>query len=426
MFGMGKSKLKKAIEYGIAEGNLDDKIDELGDVSVKSVDDAEAVCWGLEQLGKEAPTELSKSVHALARLLEDADNDNLDVIELLRERGLPQLFRLYDRIALVDDFAATDCLMSLLRIYALFNTEFGTAKIIEAARKPLNPDGYMWSLVLGLFSDGHSHRKQLFEALANPLPHGFIAVALLDSANKAAIADEDFVHPFDSPEGADRLRSWLRDVDPESYSYAHSAAAALPFISEPVRSELSQLAMDHPDAGVSIEAAWSAAKLGQQRGIAQLARYACDVKTSIMACHYLTELKREDAIPAEAQDPEFQARAEMVSWLAHPNEFGEPPDAIEKYDSRELYWPPTNDRRRVWLFKYRYAPNERRKKEDVGLGMVGSKTFALFSENSADLSPIDAYALHCCWELEVNKDPRAPKKQSVAEGRKLLAEHNSL
>jgi len=52
---------------------------------------------GLEQLGKETPTELSKSVHALARLLEQADYDQPEIIEVLSERGLPQLFRLYDR-----------------------------------------------------------------------------------------------------------------------------------------------------------------------------------------------------------------------------------------------------------------------------------------------------------------------------------------
>jgi hypothetical protein len=52
--------------------------------------------------------------------------------------------------------------------------------------------------------------------------------------------------------------------------------------------------------------------------------------------------------------------------------------------------------------------------------MYGSVTFALFGESTVDLSAEDAYALHCCWELEVNGDPRAPKKRSVRAGRKLL------
>jgi len=54
--------------------------------------------------------------------------------------------------------------MFLLMIYALFDFEIGIAKIIEAARKPLKPDDYMWSAVLGIFTEGHSHREQLYQA----------------------------------------------------------------------------------------------------------------------------------------------------------------------------------------------------------------------------------------------------------------------
>jgi len=36
------------------------------------------------------------------------------------------------------------------------------------------------------------------------------------------------------------------------------------------------------------------------------------------------------------------------------------------------------------------------------------------------MPPEDIYALHCCWELQQNGDPRAPEELSVAAGRKLL------
>ena len=52
--------------------------------------------------------------------------------------------------------------------------------------------------------------------------------------------------------------------------------------------------------------------------------------------------------------------------------------------------------------------------------MVGSITFALVGETTPDMTPEDAYGVHCCWELEVNDDPRAPKKRSAKAGRKLL------
>ncbi len=114
----------------------------------------------------------------------------------------------------------------------------------------------------------------------------------------------------------------------------------------------------------------------------------------------------------------------MCNWLAHPNEFSRPPDGIELFDRRTLYWPPTNDARTVWLFKYRYEPTGD-EKEDVGLGMVGgSTTFALFGDTNPDMKPLDAYALHCCFELDFNADKRAPKKRSIAAGLKLLRKHN--
>src|SRR5690606_38201289 len=142
-------------------------------------------------------------------------------------------------------------------------------------------------------------------------------------------------------------RGWLRDTDPEYFSYAHSATAALPFIGNPPRDELLQLAMDHPDLGVSLEAAWASAKVGMERGIRQLSRYARNINSAATAIQLLTELGREDAIPPEALDADFQAMAEMVQWLSHPNEFGEPPAKIALYDTREIFWPPTNDRRQV-------------------------------------------------------------------------------
>jgi hypothetical protein len=52
--------------------------------------------------------------------------------------------------------------------------------------------------------------------------------------------------------------------------------------------------------------------------------------------------------------------------------------------------------------------------------MVGSTTFALAGDPTADLSAEDAYALYCCWELQANGDARAPAERSVAAGRKLL------
>jgi hypothetical protein len=344
---------------------------------------------------------------------------------MLQEHGISHLIRLYDQISLHDGSETKRELLHWLRIFAMCPTEDGTQRVIAAARKPLARDDRWWLSILDQFANsGHPYQSMVFKALSNPLPPSFIGLAFLSCANEVALKEDITSHPFDCPEGVEKLRGWLRDLDPKHLSWGTTATTALPFISEPARSELLQLAMDHPYSNVSLEAAWAAAKVGQERGITLLARYALDVNTSAHALAYLRELNREDAVPAAARDPDFRAMADMVSWLNHPCEYDAVPDAIEQYDTRELFWPPTNDRRRVWLFKYSYEAAGRSKRRVVGLGMVGSVTLSLDGETKADLAPLDAYAIHCCWELDKNDDPRAPKKRSIAAGRELLAKYN--
>ena len=169
-----------------------------------------------------------------------------------------------------------------------------------------------------------------------------------------------------------------------------------------------------------MEAAWASAYRGGEAGLKFLARQAADPRFAKTAQQYLEELGRTDVIPEAASEPDFQAMAEMSNWLAHPNECGSPPSDIELYDTRKLFWPPTEDTRQLWLFRYRYAARNEDGSDDTGIGMVGSVTFALFGEATADLCPEDVYGLHCCWELERNEDPRAPKKRTAKAGRKLL------
>jgi hypothetical protein len=175
---------------------------------------------------------------------------------------------------------------------------------------------------------------------------------------------------------------------------------------------------------VEIEAGWAAAKNHEANGVAVLARWCGDARYSKLAIGYLEELNRLDAVPEKAREPAFAAMAEMCYWLADPDEMGSAPDAIEQVDTRELFWPPTKDRRPVYLFRYRYDSKDPNVPSASGLGMVGSVTFALFGEDLPTLKPAEAYALHCCWELQRNQDPQAPQERSVESGLKLLAPQN--
>ena len=84
-FLFGKSRLRRAIEQGLAKGTLDDELRELGDVNLKSKADAEAVCWGLQQLVKGRTTELGRKAYALAQLFQQIEDEECDAVQVLHE-----------------------------------------------------------------------------------------------------------------------------------------------------------------------------------------------------------------------------------------------------------------------------------------------------------------------------------------------------
>lgn len=341
-----------------------------------------------------------------------------DATRALRARGVPELERLFDA-ALVVAGADAHPLLMCCKMFALYARAEAVPRIAAAVRA--FPDEYMWEVVFGLFGEEqHPHSVALADALRDPLPTDFAAVAYLDLCNTLARADRLKKHPFDTAAGREKLEAWLADSDPDHFSYAVSAAAALPFVGTKARDALAALAMDHAEPQVQMEAAWASAYRGGTAGLKFLARACEDPRTAGRAVAYLEELGKADRVPASAREPNFEAMALMCNWLGHPQEFGAPPTEIELFDTRELDWYPTNDTRRVWLFKYTYAGREDDGSDTTGIGMVGSITFALFGESTPDLSAEDVYGLHCCWELEVNNDARAPKRRTAKAGRKLL------
>jgi hypothetical protein len=427
-----RSEFARALEESLRTGrNLNRVLRKYQDHGpLTAASDARAVAKVLTHLVKTWPEQRAvqeealvggSALHQLAAYFQSVESKK--AAEVLRDEGHPQLIRLFDLEYEMDDHHA-DELMFLLKIFAMYGQEDGAQRIIQAAHDSFESTNFMWSVVFReMAAEGHPCRFLVAEALSEPLPKGFIAVTFLDFINELAVRGEIREHPFDTSAGRKLLRGWLMSNRCDEYSYALSATTSLPFIATPHRNRLLALAMDHADAKVQLEAAWASAKLGSTAGLKMLARMCLDPNHSTTACAYLEEINQSEAIPPQAKDPNFQAMAEMCDWLAHPQEYGRSPDHIELYDTRVIFWPPTDDRRRLWLFKYVYQAPEPGQPDEVGIGMVGSVTFALFGETKADLPPEDVYALHCCWELEVNNDPRAPRKRSVAAGKKILARY---
>jgi hypothetical protein len=254
-------------------------------------------------------------------------------------------------------------------------------------------------LVLCAFSAEHPEARRVFMALSDPLPDKFLAVSLLDAANRLWLEGGEMRHPFDSDQGVERLENWLRDPDPEHFSYAISATAALPFIQHARQDELFELAYTHPDVGVQLEAAWAAAKLDRPSGLKHLVEFCTSVNHAHRAKAYLKELAREDSIPEASTAVDFVALAEFAQWLAHPNELGRFADELEILDHRDLRWPTDGEVKHFWLIKYWVKDTTGLDHDDVNVGLVGSVTFCLFSYDLDQRHPEDSYAIHCYWEL---------------------------
>ena len=416
-----KSELHRELMSWLTEGgSLQERIPRR-DGRVRSESEAQLVCAALDKALAQTPiqqyTQASYNLGSVIGLFQSVESES--AAALLRTQGLPRLRSLVQTY-LQRRHVDADTVMFVAKILASYGDPDDVQIVLRLARDSACEDRYLWSVIFSAFASHDSNIARVVDGLRHPLPRKYCGIAFLDFCNQTAISGALARHPFDSHEGHSLLREWLSSSDESQFSYAISATAAIPFIDQDVSAELATIAGAHVDVTVRIESAWAQAKLGQLSSVEQLADIARNPLYAHLAIRYLEELGHSDRVPEEARTPDATALAEMAQWLAHPNELGHPPEAISVADTRELYWPPTNDRRRLWVIRFAHR-SDGELVEDYGL--VGSTTWAMFGESPAR-DPMDVYAIHCCWELQSNEDPRAPSERSPAAGRRILAERN--
>ncbi len=416
-----KASFRESLGKAIDDmANYSSLMEEFEDYMLQSEDDAQAVVSALDKLlsssidRKAAP----KVLHAVIAFFQMSDGEEATVF--LRKHGIPRLIRLIE--AHWNDVELRDDLRFALKQLGSYQTPEGVPVIVRAIREW--PDGFMWTVILGAFAEPDAPQTRcLIDLIGSDLPSGFAGVAYLDVVNRLARETGLEPHPFASEQGIKRLKALLTDEDSDA---AISATAALPFLPANSQSELFSLALEHLNWEVQAEAAWAMAHCGNERGFRLLVEFAKDVHKFYKVARYMLELGREYLLPMETHSADFLAMAEMSQWLQHPNEMGRVPDELTLYDTRELYWPPTDDRRQVWLFRYvfRHWPDGGAAVDDVGLGMVGSVTWAMFGKITENLNSEQVYAIHCCWELRQNKDSRAPQNLDADAGLEILRQYN--
>jgi hypothetical protein len=318
----------------------------------------------------------------------------------------------------VDDKNERGDLFQLMRVLVAYGYEPAFHDIAEASRNTVFSDDYWWVGVFNNINEELPASASFCSQLANPLPKDFARVAFLDWANRVCIESKSTKHPFDSLEGIAALEEFLAGPDPENFSYAVSATAAIPFITNSKRDSLLVLSRDHPDPAVQLEAAWAKARLKIPDGIVELSAAALDWRVGAKARRYMEDLGLRDEIPPAALDKKFVAKSRMADWLAHPQELGRLPDSLELLDQRELRWPATGEVELQSLLHWKLG-------DDEGISWTGSSTWALFSIAEPDMPILDLFAMYNSWEMSANKVEGAPESFSDLDaGREILVRAN--
>jgi hypothetical protein len=323
--------------------------------------------------------------------------------EFLQAQALPPILEAWPRMP---EQERTLALMVLARIGAREGLEF-------VAQKVAAPDGPTGLSVMAILEDvpvKTAPVEALFPTLTPLLDvEDARALEVLNLANRLVAARRLWPHP--AATRLARLRRFIESENENDYGPALAACYALALIPGAEGLELLELATQHPDPEVRLEALYARSRHDVPGAVEALARATLDPVMALRAREYLQELGKAHLRPKEADDPVLLAKAELISWLRHPNEFGEAPESIELWDRRVLDWPPTGDRRELFLFRYcypAYVYGQDEQKEE-GVGLVGSVTFSLTDETKPppEGTPEDAYVAHCLWELRQEGDPRA-------------------
>lgn len=402
---LGRSRLALALEAGLTKGDLRRALFDFREHPVRSGAEVAACCQVFDRLEAAKGEDMARQVQAVVRLfLQVPDGDSAAARRVIAD-GLPRLARWFDRLRSMDDPTAAMAAILILKVMARSGTRDGTDRVIEAIRQGWGHEHSGWVGVLGQYRETHPETPRLFAALAESLPDGSVAEALLVLANGLRRAGQSIVHPFDSPAGRKRLLARIRTGKGESVGPAVTATAAIPYLRREHRAGLIEAAAKHRDPAVRMEAAWASAALGEARGLRQLVASCRHWSSSTVAQQYLKELGRAKLIPAQVKEPTFVALTQMADWLAHPNELARMPDELEVVDHRRLRWPPKRSLRPFWVIRYRVkarpASGTKEAVESVtGVGLVGSITFCLFGQDLVEQPPEAVYAAHVVWEMQ--------------------------
>ena len=131
------SRLQQALHEGLSQGCLDERLKYLGDYTIETREDAEAVCEAVRCL---PPPGMRRScgcspVASVLNLFECVADDASPAAQVFYQQGLPELIRLLARLDTRCDGDAWDSLVTL-KVLAAYGTREGAEQVLQAALRP--------------------------------------------------------------------------------------------------------------------------------------------------------------------------------------------------------------------------------------------------------------------------------------------------
>lgn len=439
-----RSVLSKGFDFAENLENLMTEITE--------AEHAEVLCEAVEKMAQRkagAPRVPLADFRAIVRQYHRVINHKLPAYQVLRQRGMASLVKLYDQQLLRSDSLESDlALMEALLVFAKFGSREGERRILNALYGELGCELKYWELksadwsiyklryllpaeiLRTMFMPPVASEEFFNELRANP-PSRMLAFQLLEVANGDVFRSGDpRIHPFNSPWGAEFLSYWLNGLcsatpDPkvvaELREYESSLnqedllmrplVGTLRYVSPEIREQLLPVAMRHPDPEIQIYAAAIAAEFGNEAGWKLLQYYALDLQYGAEAFSWFRELRREDLLPLAARNSEFRLKAsfagysDMRSILDSNGYYDRFPDQIKVIDQRKLDWPLEAGPKMVTIVGFVIWDKYGLGAEWTGLAVAHEELSWLdkwawdTSDSSMGRPFEDAYAIACCDSL---------------------------
>ncbi|MDX1565285.1 MAG: hypothetical protein R3236_07770 [Phycisphaeraceae bacterium] len=412
-----KTPLEETLDLGFRHNRLPEALGRLGEYPLRHVRDVQALTEALNRVDRLPVDRQPDAVAALCRVMHQVIG--AEVHHRLINDLLPVLGRQF--LAIRNRPAAkSENLLAALKVMALYDWAPSWRLITDAAGDGFGHDSELWPRVLAAVPTESRLAEKICRTFYGALPPGRIAVGLLALANRLCEAERIQQHPFDTDEGYRHLERWLSASDREEESPALSAAESVHHLQPAARNNLMALAMDHPNPRVQREAVWASARGGSEAAVKILKRYCLEVDTAHTAAEQMRSLGCGRDIPPETTAPSFAARAEASDFLQQPHVHGRPPELLEVVDERELFWPPTEQRQRLFLIRFEDADHGR------GVVLIGADAPRLLPEADPDLPAEDLLALYCSAESAASENPalHPDGRYNLEHGRSLLAKYN--